>query len=105
MKKFLFSALSTVVLSLLMTSAQAHSPLFDCFDNGDDTITCEAGFSDGGSAIGIAVRVLDAQGKVLEQGFIGRENNIVFALPDEEYSVVFNAGEGHSIAVYGDDIY
>ena len=40
----------------------AHTPLFDCFDNGDDTLTCEGGFSDGASATGVGVRMVDAQG-------------------------------------------
>ena len=42
--------------------AQAHTPLCSCFDNGDDTVTCEGGFSDGSSASGVPVRVLDPAG-------------------------------------------
>ena len=52
-----------VLLSLgFGAGAQAHTPLFDCFDNGDDTLTCEGGFSDGSSAAGVSIRVLDRQG-------------------------------------------
>lgn len=84
--------------------AQAHTPLFDCFDNGDDTITCEGGFSDGSSAAGVAIRVLDAQGKVLEQGELDSAGSIMLKRPSGEFSVVFASGEEHSLTVLGDDI-
>jgi hypothetical protein len=98
---------SVVLLGLAMFATiptQAHTPLFDCFDNGDKTITCEGGFSDGASAEGVVIRVLDAQGKVLEQGELGASGSIVLALPEGEYSVSFTAGSDHSITVLGDDI-
>ncbi len=84
--------------------ALAHTPLFDCFDNGDDTITCEGGFSDGASAQGVTIRVLDAQGKVLTQGELDASGSVTMAKPEGEYSVTFTAGTDHSIAVLGDDI-
>src|SRR5688500_3845233 len=98
---------STVLLTLAVlagTPAQAHTPLFDCFDNGDKTITCEGGFSDGASAEGVVIRVLDAQGKVLHQGELDTSGSITLAKPEGEYSVTFTAGTDHSIAVLGDDI-
>lgn len=98
---------ASLVLLLSFTlagPAQAHTPLFDCFDNGDDTITCEGGFSDGSSAAGVAIRVLDAQGKVLEQGELDSAGSITLKRPTGEFSVVFAAGEEHSLTVLGDDI-
>ncbi len=98
-----------VIVPLLLSfgfaiPAQAHTPLFDCFDNGDDTITCEGGFSDGSSAAGVAIRVLDAQGKVLEQGELDDAGSITLMRPESVFSVVFAAGEEHSLTVLGDDI-
>lgn len=84
--------------------AQAHTPLFDCFDNGDATITCEGGFSDGASAAGVTIRVLDAQGKVLEQGELDADGSIRLSRPQGEFAVVFFASAEHSITVLGDDI-
>jgi hypothetical protein len=101
MRAFLIATL----LGLFVTSAQAHTPLFDCFDNGDDTITCEGGFSDGASGEGVTVKVLNAQGKVLEQAVMGEEGSVGFKRPSVEFSVVFEAGASHSITVFGDDIY
>jgi hypothetical protein len=90
--------------ALAGTQAQAHSPLFDCFDNGDKTITCEGGFSDGSSAEGVAIRVLDAQGKVLDQGVLDAKGSVTLSKPEGQYSVSFTAGADHSVTVLGDDI-
>ena len=98
---------SFVLLGLALlagTPAQAHTPLFDCFDNGDKTITCEGGFSDGASAEGVVIRVLDAQGKVLEQSELDASGSAILARPEGEFSVSFTAGTDHSITVLGDDI-
>ncbi|MES2626659.1 MAG: hypothetical protein V4628_15340 [Pseudomonadota bacterium] len=103
MNKLRLSAVLAFTL-FVGTQAQAHTPLFDCFDNGDKTITCEGGFSDGASAEGVAIRVLDAQGKVLAQGTLDASGSVTLAKPEGEYSVVFTAGADHSITVLGDDI-
>jgi hypothetical protein len=100
---FLSSAFLVLGLCLALP-AQAHTPLFDCFDNGDETITCEGGFSDGSSAAGVDIRVVDAQGKVLEQGELDAQGSILLKRPAGEFSVVFAAGEEHSLTVLGDDI-
>ena len=93
-------------LSLLLATlpALAHTPLFDCYDNGDDTITCEGGFTDGASAEGVDIRVVDAQGKVLQQGILDAAGSITFTRPAGDFSVVFSAGSEHSITVLGDEI-
>ncbi len=96
----------TILLVLLCycLPALAHTPLFDCFDNGDDSLTCEGGFSDGASAEGVTVRLLDAQGKVLEQGTLDAAGSITFKRPAGEFSVVFFASADHNLTVLGDDI-
>ncbi|MGV3592639.1 MAG: hypothetical protein ACO1PZ_13200, partial [Gammaproteobacteria bacterium] len=80
-----FHTLAALMLALLSSfaalPAHAHTPLFDCFDNGDETLTCEGGFSDGSSAAGVSIRVLDAQGKVLEQGELGEDGSILLKRP------------------------
>ena len=99
--------ISTALLllaSAVSLPALAHSPLFDCFDNGDKTVTCEGGFSDGSSAAGITIRVLDGQGKVLEQGKLNAKGSITVKRPKGGFSVVFDGGPEHQITVLGDDI-
>lgn len=103
MKK-LSTSLLLAAAAFLTSAAQAHTPLFDCFDNGDATLTCEGGFSDGASAAGVGVRMLDGQGKVLEQGKLDAKGAISFKRPKGEFSVVFDAGAEHTLTVLGDDI-
>ncbi len=82
----------------------AHTPLCSCYDNGDGTITCEGGFSDGSSASGVEMRVLDKDGKVLTKGKMNEDSEFTVEKPDGPYKVVFDAGPGHLIEVDGKDI-
>ena len=99
------------VLAFLLMAASfshnllAHSPLFDCFDNGDGTATCEGAFSDGSSASGIGIRVELVNGRVLLQGELDDASSYTFDIPQQEYSVFFEAGEGHELVLFGDEIY
>ncbi len=92
--------------TLLLTSnlALAHTPLFSCFDNGDGTVTCEGGFSDGSSASGVAVHIMDGKGNVLQETTLDEFSEITFEKPSGDYTVQFDAGEGHEINVAGSDI-
>lgn len=96
------------VLALLLcgaVQALAHTPLCSCWDNGDGTITCEGGFSDGSSAAGVAMRVLDASGKEIESGKMSQTSEFTFKKPAGDYKVSFEAGEGHQIEIPGSEIH
>lgn len=97
---------SIVAISLLATAvvAQAHTPLCSCFDNGDDTITCEGGFSDGSSASGVSMRIETPDGTVLLEGKMSEDSEFTFDKPKADYVVMFDAGEGHKIKVPGKEI-
>ncbi len=82
----------------------AHTPLCSCYDNGDGTITCEGGFSDGSSASGVEIRLLDSDGKVLTEGKMNEDSEFTVAKPDCPYKVVFDSGPGHVVEVDGKDI-
>lgn len=81
------------------TAAWAHTPLCNCYDNGDGTVECEGGFSDGSSAAGVAMKVMDASGKVVLQGKMDKSSTYSFKKPAGNYSVMFDAGEGHRITI------
>lgn len=99
--------LKTVTLALALTCAGpavwAHTPLFACFDNGDGTVFCEGGFSDGSSAAGIAITVRDASGPVIE-GKMNPNSEFEFDKPQGDYTVLFDAGEGHKIEIQSAEI-
>ncbi len=56
--KILAVALTTIALGVAAI-AHAHNAICSCFENDNGTITCEGGFSDGGKAAGVPLRVLD----------------------------------------------
>jgi hypothetical protein len=99
---------SAVFLTVALVGAgsvvRAHNAICSCFDNGDDTITCEGGFSDGGKAEGVPIRVYDQSGKVLVEGKMGKSSDFKFARPKVPFRVEFDAGEGHVVKIDGRDI-
>jgi len=100
---FLFSAM--MFGFFLIQPAQAHTPLCSCYDNGDGSVTCEGGFSDGSSAAGVQMRVEDSAGKVLLKGKMDDYSEFTFDKPAGDYKVTFDAGEGHEITVHGKEIF
>lgn len=99
-KKFLFSS---IFVALIGSSAFAHTALMSCFDNGDGTITCEGGFSDGSSASGVQFSVIQ-NGKTILEGKFGEDSTFTFKKPEGEYQARFYAGEGHEVIVKSKDI-
>lgn len=97
---FLFGFLLVVFFT---TQALAHTPLCSCYEE-EGTITCEGGFSDGSSAAGVSMKVLDKAGKVLTSGKMNEDSEFTFKKPDVPYTVVFDAGPGHVVKVDSKDI-
>jgi hypothetical protein len=98
----IFAVLFTAILCF--GTAFAHTPLCACYDNGDGTITCEGGFSDGSSAAGVSMVVEDNSGKVLLKGKMDEDSEFTFDKPTGAYKVFFDAGEGHQIEIDGKEI-
>jgi hypothetical protein len=96
--------LGLLALAAWAAAAYGHNAICDCFDNGDDTITCEGGFSDGAKAVGVALRVVDQAGKVLVDGKMSEQSDYTFARPRVDFRVEFDAGQGHVVAIDGRDI-
>lgn len=101
-----FIVMAVCFLGMMIAGvAAAHTPLCSCYDNGDGTITCEGGFSDGSSASGVKIRVESGGGEILLEGKMDAYSEFTFEKPAEAYRVVFDAGEGHSVEVDGKDIF
>jgi hypothetical protein len=98
--------LAAVLLPLVLAAgvADAHNAICSCFENADETITCEGGFSDGGKAVGVPLHVFDQAGKVLLEGVMSKDSNFTFPKPKVAFRVEFNAGEGHIVIIDGRDI-
>lgn len=98
------TTIGIIALQSFILSVSAHTPICDCYDNGDNTISCEGGFSDGGSAAGIAVQIVDDAGKVLLQGEMSEYSEYTFDRPDGDFYVHYLAGEGHTVEIDSRDI-
>lgn len=84
--------------------AFAHSPLCACYDNGDGTITCEGGFSDGAVAAEMKARVEDPTGKIILKGTMDAIGEFTFKKPEGPFLFVFDAGPGHVVKIKAKDI-
>ena len=105
MKRTFLSLGFGLVLGLFLISlSYAHTPLCSCSDEGDGTILCEGGFSDGSSAAGVKMKVVDASGKTLVEGKMNEDSEFTFKKPAGEYTVIFDAGPGHEVKVPSTDI-
>lgn len=105
MKRFIAYGIGVLTAGLLLvTIAYAHTPLCSCNDNGDGTVTCEGGFSDGSSGAGVQMMVKNKTGKVLIKGKMNKNSSFSFKKPAGPYKVIFDAGPGHVVEVDGKDI-
>jgi hypothetical protein len=104
MNKRIVALVAAPVLAMAAAVAWSHNAICQCFDNGDETITCEGGFSDGGKAVGVPLRVLDESGKVLVEGVMSKNSDFKFPRPKVTYRVLFDGGEGHRVTIDGRDI-
>ena len=78
-------------------TCNAHTPYMACYDNGDDSISCYAEFSDGSSAAGNQIRVEDSHGELLHKSTVDDTGEYNFARPQVPYTVIFDAGPGHVV--------
>ena len=103
-KALIFFLICLVSAIFLVPQGFAHTPLCSCEDNGDGTITCEGGFSDGSSGAGIEMKVVDAGGNVLMGGKMDEDSEFTFKKPEDDYIVILDAGPGHTVEVPGSEI-
>lgn len=96
--------LALLACLLAPSAALAHSALCSCFDNGDGTITCEGGFSDGSSASGVRIFVRDETDTTVARGKMNEDSEFTFDKPAGDYKVIFDAGPGHQVEIKGDSI-
>lgn len=100
----LFFVMFLLLAFLSVPQTFAHTPLLSCYDNGDGTITCEGGYSDGTAGAGVKMRVVDESGKNLIAGKMNEDSEFTVKKPNVPYTVIFDAGPGHVCKVKGEDI-
>ncbi|TVQ96696.1 MAG: hypothetical protein EA399_15260 [Desulfovibrionales bacterium] len=98
------TGLAIAVLVFAGSAAWAHTPLMLCMDNGDNSVTCQGGFSDGSSAAGVIMRIKAPDGRVLQEGRMDDSAEFSFMKPRGDFLVVFDAGPEHQLRVPGRQI-
>ncbi len=96
--------LALAALSAWPAGAHAHGVIFECWDNGDETVSCQGGYVGGSSAAGVPVVIRDASGAILEELKLDGNSEATFAKPEGTYKVRFEGGEGHIIEIDGANI-
>ena len=99
------AAMAAALLLAAPSVASAHTPIAACYDNGDGSVLCEGGFSDGSSAAGVPMLVRDAAGAALIEGRVDENGEFAFEKPDGFVDVLFDGGEGHRVVIPADRIF
>lgn len=105
LRKHLFQA-GLIGATLLATAAQAHESFLHCFDNGDDTVTCKAGYEDGSRLMSRdRLLVKDEKGKTLQEGHFDKSGSYSFERPAGNFMMVFMGSEiGHTMRINSADL-
>ena len=103
-RRLLYCVLAAVLVVASAGVALAHTPLFSCWDNGDGTLSCEGGFSDGSSAANMPIRVTNEKDEVIFEGKLDESGELTFNKPEGVFSVTFDGGPGHMLTVKSSEI-
>lgn len=104
MRHMFISLVVALGLALTASYAMAHSALLNCFDNADGSFTCQGGYSDGSSATGIRIVVMDMSGNMLQEARLDADSEVILPYPNGDFRVLFDGGSGHSVEITGDVI-
>lgn len=80
------------------TSANAHFPLMGCWFDADKVI-CEAGYSDGSSAVDYNVDMFDYDDNLIAKATTDKRSIAEFDMPDTDFYLVFDAGHESPVEV------
>lgn len=104
-KRMVITFLIAIMTVLLLAgTAFAHAVFFQCWNNGDGTLSCEGGYTDGSSAAGATVNVTDDGGTLLFSGKLDKAGELRFNKPSGDFTVTLDGGAGHSVIISSKDI-
>ncbi|MBB1486337.1 hypothetical protein H4O21_06925 [Oceanospirillum sp. D5] len=95
--------LCAALLLLSSINANAHYPLMSCIIE-SNSVTCEAGFSDGSLAVNKKVTVLDYDDNVLLSLKTSQASQVVFERPQGEFYIRFDAGHEAPVEIDYDEL-
>ncbi|MCW8331737.1 hypothetical protein MD588_23330 [Photobacterium sp. SDRW27] len=84
--------------SIFSASANAHFPLMSCWlESGK--VLCEAGYSDGSSAVDYNVDMFDYDDSLIGKATTDKRSIAEFDMPDTDFYLVFDAGHESPVEV------
>lgn len=92
--------MSGIVMSLFSGSVLAHFPVMEC-SKSDNTITCEAGYSDSSPALKETIRMYDYDDVLLAAEKTDKFSKVTFTAPEGDYYIMFDPGHESPVEVDG----
>ncbi|USD39348.1 hypothetical protein [Ferrimonas sp. SCSIO 43195] len=94
---------SVLLLAGLSTQALAHFPVMECWQS-KGTITCQAGWTDGGSAQSLPVSLYDYDDNLMAEAMTDAQSMVRFDKPEGDYYLLYDPSHETTIEVDGLDI-
>ena len=87
------------VMAILFTKlANAHFPLMNCWLE-SEKVVCQAGYSDGSSAVKYDVNVYDYDDNLIAKLVTDKRSKVEFNRPESEFYLIFDAGHENPVEV------
>ncbi|MBW3698109.1 hypothetical protein EK599_20720 [Vibrio sp. T187] len=96
-KTFTSSALA-LAIGLASMPTMAHFPLMGCWFDGDKVV-CEAGYSDGSTAVDYEVEMFDYDDNLIAKTSTDKRSIAEFEHPQVDFYLVFDAGHENPVEV------
>ncbi|MCG3865217.1 hypothetical protein I3259_14325 [Photobacterium sp. Ph5] len=89
---------SLFCMGTFSTAAFAHFPLMSCWFEADKVL-CEAGYSDGSTAVEYNVDMFDYDDNLIAKAVTDKRSIAEFTKPDTDFYLVFDAGHENPVEV------
>jgi len=98
MKRKVLTLITALVSLLLITGPVfGHTLFMNLVDNKDGTVFVEGMFSTGASAANLPLYLVDENEKQILKIHLDMNGEAQFTIPDQPYTVILDAGSGHTV--------
>ncbi|WP_061013934.1 hypothetical protein [Photobacterium leiognathi] len=91
-------SVSLFFVGTFSSAAFAHFPLMSCWFE-SDKVLCEAGYSDGSTAVEYNVDMFDYDDNLIAKAMTDKRSIAEFTKPDTDFYLVFDAGHENPVEV------
>ena len=94
----LFWLKSIAILLVFSPQSYAHFPLMNCYYE-EANVICQAGYSDGSSAIDYVVKMYDYEDNLIAKSTTDKASKATFSHPNQDFYLIFDAGHESPVEV------